>query len=325
MTTRIALYNLVARRQLDHATAIALSRIAGFDAQPPGLLAWFRRGLALIGAGLAGLGIIFWIAANWRSLSTFWQFALLQALVLVLCAGAATLPRARTPFSLLGLLATGGLFAYFGQTYQTGADPWQLFALWAALTLPLALAARSDSVWSAWAVVALAGVSLWDFARSGHGWRFDPGASMVHLVSACAALLVTLLLSALLRRYTGAGTWSFKLALGLSALFITTRAVSDLLDSSGLGYGVSLALLGVAAFAVAASSRLFDVFAASVIGLALNTLLLAGLVNVLSSGFNREPIGSLIMLGIAAAILLGLTVRAIMVLSQQYSVKGPAV
>ena len=41
---------------------------------------------------------------------------------------------------LLALLGIGGLFAYFGQTHQTGADPWQLFALWAALVLPLRLA-----------------------------------------------------------------------------------------------------------------------------------------------------------------------------------------
>ena len=41
------------------------------------------------------------------------------------------------PMGLLAMLGMGALFAYFGQTYQTGADPWQLFALWAALSLPL--------------------------------------------------------------------------------------------------------------------------------------------------------------------------------------------
>jgi hypothetical protein len=109
MTARIALDNLVARRGLGKATAAALWRIADFDSEPQRLLVWFKRGLAILGAGLAGLGVIFWIAANWRSLGTFQQFALLQALVLVLCAAA--LPRAGTPLSLLALLATGGLFA----------------------------------------------------------------------------------------------------------------------------------------------------------------------------------------------------------------------
>ena len=30
--------------------------------------------------------------------------------------------------ALLAMLNIGGLFAFFGQTFQTGADPWQLFA-----------------------------------------------------------------------------------------------------------------------------------------------------------------------------------------------------
>ena len=52
--------------------------------------------------------------------------------------GAMLLPVWRAPLALLVFLITGGLFASIGQTYQTGADPWQLFALWAALGLPLA-------------------------------------------------------------------------------------------------------------------------------------------------------------------------------------------
>jgi uncharacterized membrane protein len=323
MTTRIALYNLVARRGLDKATAEALWRIAAFDSQPQRLLVWFKRGLAIVGAGLIGLGVIFWIAANWRSLDTFQQFALLQALVLVLFAGAAALPGARTPFSLLGLLATGGLFAYFGQTYQTGADPWQLFALWAGLTLPLALLARSDSVWSAWVVVALAGIALWDHARAGYSWRFGGDAPGVHLAASCGVILVTLLVSRLARRRTGAGTWSFNMAASLSALFITVSAVADLLNGTSLYYATSLVLSGAAAWALA-SPRRFDVFAASVIGLALNTLLIAGLARVVFSGSTRDLVGPLIPIGAAAATLLGVTVRAIMLLSHKYSTQGGA-
>jgi len=46
----------------------------------------------------------------------------------------------------------GGLFAYFRQTYQTGADAWQLFALWAALGLPLCLGVGSVVPWAPWEI-----------------------------------------------------------------------------------------------------------------------------------------------------------------------------
>ena len=81
--------------------------------------------------------------------------------------GAAWRPAARAPLALLALLGIGGLFAYFGQTYQTGADPWQLFAWWAALALPLCLGVRSDVLWAPWAAVAVGAISLWVHAHTG--------------------------------------------------------------------------------------------------------------------------------------------------------------
>jgi hypothetical protein len=68
-----------------------------------------------------------------------------------MCVGTLWIPAARTPLSLLALLNIGGLFAYFGQTYQTGADPWQLFSLWAALSLPLCLSVRGEGEAQQWA------------------------------------------------------------------------------------------------------------------------------------------------------------------------------
>ena len=41
---------------------------------------------------------------------------------------------------------------YLAQQYQTGADSWQLFAIWAALALPLCLGVRHDAMWAQWAL-----------------------------------------------------------------------------------------------------------------------------------------------------------------------------
>jgi len=310
MRTRFALLDLIARSNLDAVTASRVWRLAGFGGPPPALLGWLRLGLGIAGAGCAGLGIMFWVAANWAVLGRFQQFALLQSLVAVLCIGTAVWPKARVPFALLTFLATGGLLAYLGQTYQTGGDPWQLFALWAGLTLPLAWAVRADTVWAAWIVVALTAVTLWDGAHARRAWGHMGGDGSVHIVAALCAALLTASTSRPCRRHTGAGAWSFGMALVLSAVFVTTTAVRDLWDASSPHYGFSLVLFGFAA-ALIGYARPFDVLAASVVGLALNVLLVAGMaVNLFKD--SQHLISSLLLIGVAAAGLLALTVTLIM-------------
>src|SRR5256714_11040396 len=155
---------------------------------------------ALAAATLGGLGVILWIAANWDTLGRFGRFALLQGIVVVMCAGALARPAARAPLALLALFAIGGLFAYFGQTYQTGADAWQLFAWWAVLALPLCLGVRSDLLWAPWALVAMSAVSLWVQAHTGHRWRVQPDDLVAHLLGGPAAGPVLAMLSGPARR-----------------------------------------------------------------------------------------------------------------------------
>ena len=99
------------------------------------------------------------IAYNWEDLHRFARIALVATAFLVPCALAAvrgkTVPDAlQQALYLAAMLAAGGLFALIGQIYQTGADTWQLFALWAVLTLPLALIARTRLCWLLWFVLA---------------------------------------------------------------------------------------------------------------------------------------------------------------------------
>lgn len=53
--------------------------------------------------------------------------------------------------ALLGsALLTGALMALFGQIYQTGADPFELFAWWALLILPWVIVSRFAPMWLLW-------------------------------------------------------------------------------------------------------------------------------------------------------------------------------
>ena len=112
----------------------------------------WRKFLSLLmlatGTLLAGSGVIFFFAYNWNGLPPLVRFAIVETLLIAgfaiawLRQGLAA--RAALFFAAL---MTGALFALIGQTYQLGADPWQLFALWAVLILPWAVAARQPDLW----------------------------------------------------------------------------------------------------------------------------------------------------------------------------------
>jgi uncharacterized membrane protein len=153
---RSVLDRVVHEQRLDEsATAMALE----LSGARPDAGAW-RTFLARVlnGAGVAGLGAgaIFFVAANWQDYGVMGRFALLQ----VALAAAAGLALWRPPPAALGegalviaILLSGALLALFGQTYQTGADVYELFFAWAVLALPFALASAAAAAWATWWVV----------------------------------------------------------------------------------------------------------------------------------------------------------------------------
>jgi uncharacterized membrane protein len=235
-----------------------------------------------------------------------------------MCAGALWKPAARAPLGLLAFLAIGALFAYFGQTYQTGADPWQLFAVWALLALPLCLAARSDVLWAPWALVVMTGISLWVHAHTGHRWRVQPDDLVVHLAGWMSALVLVAALSAPLRRYTGAGVWAQRVAIALAVVMITSTAIGGLAGSRALlHYGLGLLVLGIAAFLLARDES-FEIFGLSAVALGIDTLLVGGLVYLLFEGSGNDWFLSLLLTGLAAAGLVAATVSLLLRLSRQH-------
>jgi len=104
------------------------------------------------------------VAANWSELGRFVRLGGLQAILLIVALAAlhpALSPTARSLVLLLASMLLGALLALVGQTWQTGADPWQLFALWAALMVCWAVAACSVVVWLAWGAIANVALALW--------------------------------------------------------------------------------------------------------------------------------------------------------------------
>ena len=280
-----------------------------------------RQGLTVAAAGLCGFGLILWIAAHWDTLGRGGQFALLQVGVLVACAVAWRAGVARPAAGLLALLGIGGLFAFFGQTYQTGADAWQLFALWAALGVPLAIGVRSDVVWAPWTLVALVGIALWVQTHTGHRWEVRPADLPIHLIGWTAALATCALSSPPARPWLGNGVWAFRTGATLLVAMVSASALGGLFDSTVSPiYGLGLLVLGVAA-GLLVSPRSFDVFALSAVALGLDTVLVAGLAQLMfGSGGAGDTIGRLLLIGLFAAGLLAASVSVILKLARRTAV-----
>jgi uncharacterized membrane protein len=108
-----------------------------------------------------GLSALFFIAYNWSALGRFARFGLVEAGLLVAVAAYWRFGHQRAPGQAILLFASvlvGVLLALVGQVYQTGADPWQLFFIWALLISPWAILGQFAALWVVW--VALINLSL---------------------------------------------------------------------------------------------------------------------------------------------------------------------
>jgi uncharacterized membrane protein len=312
MTRRLALFQLAQAHGLDAAARERLLTMGGLAGEPPDAAQHLWRVLALLAAALVGLGLVMWVAANWDDLGRAGRFWLLQGVVVAMGLGACLRPTLRAPLGLLALLAVGALFAYFGQTYQTGADAWQLFALWAALTLPLALGARHDAVWAPWALVAAVGTSLWVQTHTGHQWRVQPDDLGVHALGWAGLGALCLLLSPAWARWTGAGPWARRTALTLATVAITLAALGGLFHKDiAPHYPLGLVLLALAGTWLSRPAH-FEVFGLSAAAMGLNALVVGGLVRLLFEHGGRDPIGRLMLIGLVSAALLALSVKWIL-------------
>jgi uncharacterized membrane protein len=140
------------------ALELTQSRASAFE-----MRAFAIRALRLAGALSLAAGVIFFVAANWQELHVAGRFALLQILFLGGMAVAFWQPPP-LPLGRFGMLAsfimTGALLALFGQTYQTGADVYELFLTWALLGAVFVIAGQWSVVLAAWVFVLNVALAL---------------------------------------------------------------------------------------------------------------------------------------------------------------------
>ena len=306
MSLHEQLYQWTARQGLDASSARRLRAMSGVDDPPGDPWTPLRRGAGALAAGLIGFGLILWVAANWDDFGRVMRFGLLQAVLAVSLIAAAMLRPWRAPAALVAFLTLGGLLAFFGQTYQTGADPWQLFALWAALGLPIAWAARSDLAWTPWALVVATGIGLWMETFGGHSWRFDVSTVPVHAIGFVAYGLLCVGLA--LRPAAATQPWAWRLAVLASVIAISGTALGGLFSRDvAPQYYLGLGVMGVG---LVLAWRRGEVYAMSALALAVDTLLVVGLARVVIDA--KGDIGGVFLIALVACGLLAASVSLIM-------------
>jgi uncharacterized membrane protein len=195
--------------------------------------------LLWLGALMLAAGVIYFLAYNWNDLGRFAKFGLVEVLIagalIVLwrigldhIAGKVTL--------LAASLFVGALLALIGQTYQTGADTFELFAAWAALILPWVLVGRLAALWLVWlALLNLATFFCYRTFGGLFGLLFAPKELLWILFALNTAPLVVW---EILAARSVQERWAIRLLFTVSGGLITALALYSVVDTrsnSGLG------------------------------------------------------------------------------------------
>lgn len=275
----------------------------------------FQATALAIAAALLAFGLILAIAANWDTIGRQGQFAIVGGTLLAGCIASMIGERLRTPGLIVAFAATGGLLALIGQTFQTGADPWTLFAAWAIATLPFAIASRSDAVWMPWSLVAMTGVQLWLHQTSGRTFTAATSSTSVYLSWVLSAGLVLALLPGPNGRSEfGTSRWSFRFAVALCFIAIAGTALTGLFGESPLRYLLGLLACGGVAYLIA-TVRPIDLLALTIAALAIDSLLIGSLIRLVISGRNFD-LGTWLFIGILSMAIVAGSVKAILALAE---------
>jgi uncharacterized membrane protein len=305
------LHRLVAEFALPANKTARLWQLSKLHEPSPALGTHTERGLGAVAALLLGAGLIFWVAANWQDQTRQFKFYLIQAVLLASVVSALAWPRGRNALLLLATLALGALLAFIGQTYQTGADPWQLFAVWGALALLWVVAARSDALWAVWVLIVGMGIALWSGDQLLNPLdnllgRWHYRSYVTPAVWALLVLGMALVSRLSLRPQNGqvAGRYTFRLAVLLALSAWCTYGLWDLFrQQPGIYLVNALFVIGTAAIAWLSKPRDVTVLAMAV--LALDVLFLGLVVRVLFADGGSDTLGKVFLLGLISAATVG--------------------
>lgn len=118
---------------------------------------WASRLLLVLGVSLILSGIVYFFAFNWTKITPAIKLTSLQLAIFGCLATSYFYEFTRLSGKIMLLSAcvlVGVFLAVFGQIYQTGADSYNLFMMWALLILPWVILSEFAALWIIWIVIA---------------------------------------------------------------------------------------------------------------------------------------------------------------------------
>lgn len=234
---------IMAWSETGHLAADALPNAFRIAGTLPGRMMWrsFMDGLALwMGAVFLAAAVIFFFAYNWKELGHFARFGIVELLLTAAILASWRLGLERMSGKAALLLATllvGALLALVGQTYQTGADPWELFATWALFALPLVAVSRFSPLWLLLLTLVNLAVSLYYHAFAGFfGLLFGTEAVGWTLAGVNTAALIAWELAASRGVTWLAERWAPRIVATAAAGFLTLLAAWGIIDHNRGGF-----------------------------------------------------------------------------------------
>ncbi len=277
--------------------ALRLARDDGFWRR------WGERAVLALASGHLLAGVLFFFAFNWQDLTPFAKLAALQGGVVVAALGSRLpiLPElVRETLLIAATVLVGVLLAVFGQIFQTGADAWQLFAAWAALTLPWVLTGRSAGHWLVWMVVVQTAVLT--YVDDIRWFKSDDGEPVAMILIALPALLL------LIGRELMVGRWDW-LRPGWARLVPLAVALGLLF------FGAEVAVVGATAawtmlvfiVALAAATSLYSQWRRDFAAMALIVLLGCGFVATAAVQMTsfHDDIGTFLLATLEISLIFG--------------------
>lgn len=222
--------------------------------------------LLWLGALLFAAGVVFFFAYNWEALGRFAKFGLVEALLVAAVAGAWLAgPDKATGKALLFLASVlaGALLALIGQTYQTGADTFELFAWWAVLILPWTVVSRTPAQWMLLVVLLNLGVGFYyDASRRAFGFLISQATVVWALTILNASILVAWEYAASRGAVWLQDRWPARILMAIAGTAVTFLALWGIFESSEVGpFAIPAYLLWVGGLYFVYRHRVRDLFA----------------------------------------------------------------